>query len=332
MASQFEPLAWAFLQDTNYVPGTPTLYSVLWNIQHPDDGNDNPHETVKAINVFLGTMYRFRYSGLEDMQRYHAKTRRGPFANTPPYLLTTPKFSGPAGNSPILRGMEKIMSILSAVLDEEPATEFKAQMRQLQSKDEENYVSTHPWLMKRVILQTSYPWEALDITKGSGNRTNNLRRLARFFWIATHVPFAKIKRSCQDDSEPEIYEGWDAQYLKQPRIVHMIQAMTGWTTWYPLAPIPEEPATNNATEPDLNLGFTEDLTIYQSMRTIDTQIDGANSIIQSMYNQFMKNPVFHCFAIDHTHATLVKTLKRPVAQVLQNLYQANIISLSRDNN
>ncbi|KAG6898091.1 hypothetical protein C0993_007102 [Termitomyces sp. T159_Od127] len=325
IASQFEPLAESILTMTQYQPGAPTLYSLLWDIQTRQYPNAKPHEHIVAINIWLGTMFRSRFSGLEDIRRIHTEINRDG-KNKPSYLEDTPKLTGPAGDDPILQGMDKVGNLLGAIMDMDNPNIKKGERKSVRdcwdalTSPNGDYVPTNCHVLRLALKKTLYTWKTSNIVKGSKSRTVMLRKLARSFWIASHAPYAVVGGSEEEDNMPAVYEGWDAVYFRKPRIAHMLHAMNGWHTWYILGPT-DVVSGEDLTQDSLTSGFIEDLTIYRSMRSLDTQIMGANHTLKTVCDLFMKNPLFHCISTHPQTRQPVKTLKKPVAKVLQTLYE-----------
>ncbi|KAG6895834.1 hypothetical protein C0992_012211 [Termitomyces sp. T32_za158] len=307
-AAQFEPLAQLYLAPTYYQAGTPTLYSVLWEVQLDKYQSTSVYLIRRAINTWLAALFRFRLSGLEDIRRIHADTNAKGL-NQPPYLLDTPKFSGAPRDDPILKGMDKIVALLTALVDEENSDAIDKLYKEMSESSDDDFVTTSGSLLKQVIEKTHYTWKTKDIMKGSKNRTNTLRKLSRYFWIATHAPYALGEED----------EGWDAIYFKKERIAHILKKMKGWTPWFELGLVEDDEESDD--ENGLAARFAEDITSHRSMRSLDVQIDGANHALQTMHDIFMKNPIFHCIVVDPETQDDVKTLKKPVARVLQNLFE-----------
>ncbi|KAG6867313.1 hypothetical protein C0993_004587 [Termitomyces sp. T159_Od127] len=321
MASQFEPLARAYLAPTTYNPGNPTLYSVLENIQHGYNPDATPDVIALAIHEWLGTMFRFRFSGLDDIRRYNVeeaqkleKQPSGPPA--PSYVRTTPRYTGAAAGDPTKLSIAKVTSLLHAIIDQKGESNA---WRDLTSLDGE-YKSTNEWLLKRVIQRTIYPWK--DFGKGTGNRSYYLQNIARHFWMAAHAPYAIINDDDENTTnEDNIHRGWDTPYFENVRVRHILSVLTAWVVWY--TPGPLKISNDDVTAGDaLAQGFGEDIANYHSMRSLDTQIEGINRTLQAVYNIFMRNPVLHCLATDPVTEDAIKTLKPSVARALGSVYEA----------
>ncbi|KAG6884380.1 hypothetical protein C0992_006442 [Termitomyces sp. T32_za158] len=118
MAGQFEPMIQAFLAQTTYDAGTPTLYSVLRGIQYSYNGYAEPHEVDTAINSWIGSMFRFRFSGLEDIRRHHATCNQSNAGeNKAPYLIKPKKSAAAKPNAREMAGIERIKNVLTHKLD-----------------------------------------------------------------------------------------------------------------------------------------------------------------------------------------------------------------------
>ncbi|KAG6901331.1 hypothetical protein C0995_013516 [Termitomyces sp. Mi166 len=310
IAGLTEPLIQAILAQRNYKPGTPTLYSMLWQayVNYTDDADTE--DIVSAINLWIGTMFRFRLSQLEDIRRAHIKMNpKG--KNIPPYMLTTPKFTSAAGDDPILTAMERIFDVLAAYHDANREA-LKTTYNELYSSNDAVYVSTSHWLLKHAISNTTLKWQKLDIDKGAKNRTNVLRNLAYHFFIATHAIYAQKEQGV-------VYEGWDTEHLAGARFRDLINVLgESWSFWVNLGPVKSD-ANSEANEQ--NFAYAQDISQFHSMRNFDSQVASANDVTRTLYNLLMKNPLFHCYAVNPVTDQPEKTLKKSAAKLMDDLVQ-----------
>ncbi|KAG6875742.1 hypothetical protein C0993_007624 [Termitomyces sp. T159_Od127] len=286
---------------------------------------------MEAINLWLSVLYRFRFSALEDVRRINMEINiQG--KNKPPYIDGAARLPG---TTPEHYGMENIVGLLGAIIDaEDTSLKLKPKPKdreqrlgveewyvELVTGDETECVSTNRWLMKQALSLTTHNWKTKDLKRGTKGRTSALRKIARWFWIATHTPYAQLVHDKGPATETgEVYEGWDSVYLKKARIATMFAAFDPWATWYKLGPI-DDPDVEGLNEEGQDGANVEDLAMFHSMRSLDGQIAGANHALKTMNDIFMKNPLFHCIVTDPKTNKPVKTLKRPVVRVLQSLYE-----------
>ncbi|KAG6882660.1 hypothetical protein C0993_009685 [Termitomyces sp. T159_Od127] len=295
-----------------YPPGTPTLYSLLWDVECANNKEATKYQHMEAINLWLSVLYCFWFLALEDVQQINLEINiQG--KNKPPYIDGAPRLPG---KTPDHHGMKNIVGLLGAIVDEDDTSMIG---------DETECVSTNRWLMKQALALTRHQWKTKELKHGTKGRTSALHKIARWFWIATHTPYARLihdKGPATETGEEtgEVYEGWDSVYLKKAWVAAMFAAFVPWATWYKLGPIDNHDAEdlNDQGQEGANI---EDLAMFHSMRSLDGQIASANHALKTMNDIFMKNPLFHCTVTNPKTNKPVKTLKKPVVCVLQSLYE-----------
>ncbi|KAG5722984.1 hypothetical protein E4T56_gene17915 [Termitomyces sp. T112] len=118
IAGLYEPLVQAMLSQTTYNIGSAMVYSVLWSAYKKQNPTAEPRKVQIAINNWLGTLFQFCHSALEDIHCYnnanHPKEK-----NAPPYLFNKviPLLTGPPNGDPHLEAMEEMIPILAAIID-----------------------------------------------------------------------------------------------------------------------------------------------------------------------------------------------------------------------
>ncbi|KAG5334266.1 hypothetical protein C0989_003614, partial [Termitomyces sp. Mn162] len=142
IAGLYEPLVQAMLSQTTYNIGSAMVYSVLWSAYKKQNPTAEPRKVQIAINNWLGTLFQFCHSALEDIHCYnnanHPKEK-----NAPPYLFNKviPLLTGPPNGDPHLEAMEEMIPILAAIIDGVDSDELEDCYATLGS-DEENEQTT----------------------------------------------------------------------------------------------------------------------------------------------------------------------------------------------
>ncbi|KAG6863006.1 hypothetical protein C0993_000539, partial [Termitomyces sp. T159_Od127] len=314
-----------------YPPGTPTLYSLLWDVECANNKEATKYQHMEAINLWLSVLYCFWFLALEDVQQINLEINiQG--KNKPPYIDGAPRLPG---KTPDHHGMKNIVGLLGAIVDEEDTSiQLKPKPKEKEERlgveewyvelvtgDETECMSTNHWLMKQALALTRHQWKTKELKCGIKGQTSALCKIACWFWITTHTPYAWLVHDKGPATETgEVYEGWDSVYLKKAWVAAMFAVFDPWTTWYKLGPI-DNPDAEDLNEQDQEGGNIEDLAMFHSMRSLDGQIASANHALKTMNDIFMKNPLFHCIVTDPKTNKPVKMLKRPVICILQCLYE-----------